>query len=101
MHKGQLLSEIPADYVEWLLSLDHIRNPLRGVVEQELELRAEEAARAIDACPDVQIADELIGAGVRALAKKYHPDIGGTNQQMQDVNATAAWLRAGLRRLAS
>ena len=56
-HKGQLLSEIPADYLEWLLSLDHIRNPLRGVVEQELELRAEEAARAIDACPDVQIAD--------------------------------------------
>ena len=35
--------------------------------------------------PEKTMAEELIVAGYKALAKKYHPDIGGSNEQFQEL----------------
>lgn len=48
-------------------------------------------------CPDAAMAEELIQHGYRAVAKKYHPDHGGSNRQMQRVNAVVEWLRKIIR----
>jgi len=43
---------------------------------------------------DLKIVDELITAGLRALARKAHPDIaGGDADRMSSINAAGRWLR--------
>jgi hypothetical protein len=46
-----------------------------------------------------EITRELAAAGVRTLAKKYHPDCGGDNSRMAAVNQAAEWLRSQARGL--
>jgi hypothetical protein len=104
-YAGQALRRIPADYLSWLLSLGHLRNPLRAAVQAELERRAareaEHAARARDVCPDAEIARQLIDRGLRVMARENHPDLGGDHATMVAINATAEWLRAKLRELSA
>jgi hypothetical protein len=38
-------------------------------------------------------ATEIVTVGLRALAKKYHPDRGGTSAEMREVLAAVEWLR--------
>jgi hypothetical protein len=40
----------------------------------------------------------LVNAGFRELAKKAHPDVGGTTERMHEINAANEWL---LQRLAA
>jgi hypothetical protein len=49
----------------------------------------------------VGIAEELIGAGVKQLARRYHPDAGGTHEQMIAVQVAADALRHAARSLAA
>ena len=51
------------------------------------ELRAELAQRrnTRDGIPGNKLAKELFKAGFRAVSKKYHPDHGGTSEQMREV----------------
>ena len=44
-------------------------------------------------CPDPSLASTIVAAGLRTLAKKTHPDVGGDTSEMQRLNATADWLR--------
>jgi len=44
---------------------------------------------------------EIVAAGYRALAMKLHPDHGGSNADMQYLNAAVERLRAELARLSS
>lgn len=44
--------------------------------------------------PDAATARQIIDAGVRALALKLHPDVGGSHEGMGELNACAALLRA-------
>lgn len=37
---------------------------------------------------------EIVDAGYRALAKKCHPDAGGTDEQMRDLNKAVGKLRS-------
>jgi hypothetical protein len=43
--------------------------------------------------PMVEMAEQIISAGLKALAKKHHPDAGGSEAEMQRLNAAAARLR--------
>jgi hypothetical protein len=46
------------------------------------------------------VVDELVGAGLRSLARKYHPDTTGSDgRHMAKLNATADWLRSAARGL--
>jgi hypothetical protein len=43
--------------------------------------------------PRQDLANEVISAGLRALAVKRHLDTGGTNDEMRELNEAVEWLR--------
>lgn len=93
-HKGQPLHLLPDDYLEWLLSIE-LREPLREGVLKEWHTRRNPANA------DPVTARALIDKGYRQLAKKAHPDCGGTTVAMQRLNRTMEWLRRQLELLRS
>jgi hypothetical protein len=97
-HRGVLLTEVPPDYLAWLLGLE-LREPLRSAVAAEAERRQRNAHTppaphtprlARDALP---LAEQIITAGYRSLAQKHHPDRGGETRAMQRLNDAVRWLR--------
>jgi hypothetical protein len=91
-YRGLDLQDLPDEYLEWLFTIE-LREPLRSAVEDEI------AARRKPVGAGHRIADELVTAGYRVMAMRYHPDKGGDTQTMQLVNQAASWLRGQLRGL--
>jgi hypothetical protein len=108
-HRGRAFSDLPSDYLEWLLGLDDLRPPLRRALEAEAERRGFEEERERDNrsaprggnVPALRVVEDVINAGRRALAARHHPDRGGGPMIMRDVNAAADWLLVEARRIAS
>jgi hypothetical protein len=98
-YRGCFISELPLEYLDWLLDQEFIRNPLRSTLEREFEkrLHSQEPNNAID----ISLIDELVSAGLRTLSKKYHPDLGGDHDLMVALNNCAEWLRQQARRIAA
>jgi hypothetical protein len=46
------------------------------------------------------MANEIVSIGVKKLALTKHPDVGGSNEEMQVVNQAAQWLRDQISRFA-
>jgi hypothetical protein len=98
-HRGEPLSALPQQYLEWLSGLPNLRPPLRGAVHAELLRRIvggeppPPSGRPTRA-PRCDLVEELVGAGLRSLARRHHPDVGGDTRRMQEINDTADWLRA-------
>lgn len=82
-YKGDNLCELPEDYIEWLMGWDGLREPLRSALKRELLFREPPPASMLD----------VINAGYKALAMKYHPDVGGSNEQMKLLNSSVESLR--------
>lgn len=102
--KGVRIAELPDDYVVWLLTLD-LRDPLAAAVYIEARRRRLDASdgrtdRARRYRPDVAVVEELVSAGLRALARRHHPDVGGDHETMIRVTHAADWLVAQARSLA-
>lgn len=92
-YRGVDITNAPENYLEWLLGWEPLREPLRHAIEIELERRAN--LRSTPAIKiDTAVVDAIIRAGVRALAKQHHPDIGGDGDQMTKINVVADQLRA-------
>ena len=88
-YRGQDISEVPDDYLEWLertqtCDLDQ----LRAAMEQRGLRTHRPQPRVVYQQPlkPGPLIAEMIHAGYRTLAKKYHPDMGGNTQQMQQLN---------------
>ena len=90
-YKGEPLEDLPGDYLEWLSTLD-LRAKLREAVAVERDRRlyfpAESNSRV-----DTKFVHELVSAGVKVLAKRYHADAGGSHEAMVAGNRAADWLR--------
>lgn len=109
-YRGCPLEDLPDDYLQWLLTIE-LRTPLREAVREEAARRGRHADAGRDrhtgpahtrrAVPDVTTVDELVSAGLRALARKYHPDAGGSHEQMIAVTFAADWLIAQVRGLSA
>jgi len=103
-HRGTPLSEVPLDYLLWIRDRD-LREPLRTRVHLECERRldGERGAAPAPALPldVVDAAARIVSAGLRAEAKRVHPDLGGTNADMLGVNRAAEVLREMLRSAAT
>jgi hypothetical protein len=97
-YRSWLVAELPADYLSWLGGLKDLREPLASAVHQEAK-RRDVISEPQSEHVRVAVAEALIGAGVRSLARKYHPDAGGSHQAMVCVNDAADWLRRQLRSL--
>jgi hypothetical protein len=90
-HRGWLLSELPDDYLDWLLHLDNLRPPLRRALDAEARQREPAHRPAIPILPCVKpdLAAELIEAGRRAVAARHHPDRGGDGEHLAALNDAA------------
>jgi hypothetical protein len=91
-HKGANLSDAPTQYLQWLVNVDWLRDPLRTAIEAELERRESLGRKSIVAI-DTDVASRIISSGVRALSKSAHPDAGGDGELMAKINATADAMR--------
>jgi hypothetical protein len=88
--KGQLLRELPDDYLCWLRTECDLREPLRMRVEREYQRRIQPRSRtrpapmAPVALPPAlqQTAVAIVASGFRALALRRHPDHGGSHEAM-------------------
>jgi Putative quorum-sensing-regulated virulence factor len=87
-HKGLPMSEVPREYLEWYLRENEL---LMKQCRAELERRdtLEEATQSM--------AERIIQAGYRALAKQLHPDLGGDPAQFRELQGTVEELRSVLR----
>lgn len=87
-HRGESISEVPSEYLEWLLEQNKIT--IEGI-EEELERRiSAESAK-------LPIVQQIIQAGYRVLAKQHHPDHGGDIEKMKEVNSAVEYLRRAAR----
>jgi hypothetical protein len=97
-HKGTPIEELEDGYLLWVYDLDNLFPPLRKAIDREYEIRFGPASQAPPPPPEPKISGNLTGqeglllqemlrAGFRALALKYHPDQGGTTEGMRQLNA--------------
>ena len=97
--RGVPLNQIDTDYLRWVVDVAEATRPgLRADVEAELARRRQTHAPPSPfwrkPCPDVAVAHEIVTTGQRTLAKRHHPDVGGSTGLMQRINAVADWLKA-------
>jgi len=96
-HKGAPLEALPTSYLSWLTGLETLHDPLKTSVVEELARRELEARAAPPAMEDVQrAAVNIVKMGYHELAKKSHPDRGGTHAQMVNLNLAYRTLVAKL-----
>src|SRR5262245_22459804 len=94
-HRGRRLDEIPLDYLFWLTTLDDLRPSLRLAIDFELDRRKQPSSVQIGNF-NSPLVKELLLAGYKALAQKYHPDHGGDVIKMQQLNVTMSEIRKQL-----
>ena len=111
-HKGRDLREVPDDYLAWMFDLTDLRPSLAAAVKAEFYRRFPQKApgagarqpndsgratygRSTMVVPSElrPVAEELITAGLKVLARKYHPDAGGNHEAMVRTNEVARLLR--------
>lgn len=83
------LEEVPEDYLIWL-----IENSKQKVRFYEQELARRDMAKEAT----MDMVEKIVRAGYRELSKKLHPDSGGTNAAMQELNATYEKLKRGINK---
>jgi Putative quorum-sensing-regulated virulence factor len=107
-HRGEELEDLPEDYIHWLVTeFDGLRPYLRQRLEEELQKREEEdrarrqqrknqsRASTSNGGPPPHLknwVEEIVRRGYRATSFKAHPDQGGSNEAMKELNEAKAWL---------
>jgi hypothetical protein len=95
-HRGQTLDQIPVSYLRWVLANCHdISLDLRRGIQSVLA-EAEGAPRTDEPGERPPPADwaPILKTWYGALALKYHPDRGGTHEQMIVINEAYDRLRS-------
>ena len=113
-YKGCELSWLPDHYLVWLYKWDNLRSPLKEAVLDEIQRRARSDAddeyglnQATDnVVPAIRIQPGMIGLasivfefGYKAAALKVHPDVGGSQRLMTELNLLAESMRAQFKAL--
>jgi hypothetical protein len=76
-YRGQLVDQIPVEYLEWVQRHIPLREPLRSAVYR---------MTSAPTISDDQISAEKVQTVYHRLARKYHPDLGGNVVAMQAIN---------------
>ena len=82
-YKDWDLADVPDDYVDYM-----VNQKRRDLQLWEEEQRRRELLREAE----LPMVEKVIKAGYRALAQKYHPDHGGDEVAMRQLNAAMAQL---------
>jgi hypothetical protein len=70
------------------ISQEMVEEAARRKVEEELAEK-----RLLVPSGVIQMASDVVESGYRALSKTNHPDVGGNQQRMSELNAAITWLR--------
>lgn len=106
-HKGEPLSEVPDDYLEWCLEkMERLSDYCRHAFEEEMDRRYPPAPPPPKSPPprrhgpvSRETARAIIAAGRRSLAASFHPDRGGSHERMVEINHCADFLELSIERL--
>jgi len=102
-HRGVPIDELESSYLGWLLAnIENLKPYLETAIRAELQSRFG-SSRASDPrppsspgnkpCPNPSLAATVITVGFKTLARRVHPDCGGSTADMQQLNAVADWLK--------
>lgn len=85
-YKGVLLEEIPTSYLvyalkEFELPTD-LKNSLKKIVAKDLDL----TIKVSNPFDGIGITAHEVNLVYKKLAKKYHPDLGGSDDSMLSIN---------------
>jgi hypothetical protein len=83
-YKDWDLSEVPDDYVDYM-----VQQKRRDLQLWEDEQERRELMREAE----LPMLEKVVKAGYHALAQKYHPDHGGDEEAMRQLNAAVAQLQ--------
>jgi hypothetical protein len=100
-HQGRRIADTPTGYLHWVFdNCTDLYPDFREMIRQELARRAGDHAQGASdrATAGTSLTDPVISEFFRLLSLKYHPDRGGTHEQMLVVNE-ARELRELLRQL--
>lgn len=89
-YKGRDIRSVPDDYIDWMIKSS----------EQTLkDYRAEQSRR--EALQDAATTwdQKIIKEGFKSFAMKYHPDHGGSNETMKEINAAYERLKSKADRI--
>lgn len=77
-HRGERLEDVPEEYIAWLI--ERQRSTIE-MYEKELDRRrlVEESS--------MSVVEQIVSAGYKTLAKKLHPDHGGSPDQFRALAA--------------
>lgn len=89
-HAGKELSDVPGDYLQWLI--DSRRKEL---ADFEGELKRRELVEA----GSLSIGEQILVAGYKALSKLRHPDAGGSDAQQRELNAAYEQLKVVMKQV--
>lgn len=88
-YRDQLIEAVPKSYLQWLLAnATNLAPDLRAAMQAVLSPPVPRFPP-----PDAATVTLIVNAGVRALAKEHHPDIGGDLAVMTRINSAAQWLK--------
>jgi hypothetical protein len=91
--RGLPVEDLPDTYLQWLCTLD-LRPPLLYAVQGEAARRGIIPVAPLAGASLRRLAEALIGAGLRSLARTLHPDVpGGSHEGMSAANHVADHLR--------
>ena len=98
--KGYSIEDIPDDYFAWLQTIE-LRDPLRAAICAEAKARQfkDESDNYNGNAPRIAVVDQLVSAGLRSLARKHHPDVGGIHERMVEIISAADWVKSQARLL--
>lgn len=102
-YRGSPIETLPLGYLAWILDeATHVTPELHDAVRAEIadRLDVRPTVRSVRALPDPSVgaaAGDLVQAGFREMARRCHPDHGGTDRDMRDLLAARDWLRTALR----
>lgn len=90
-YRGRDVADLPEDYTIWLLEHVRLRPTLRRAVEARLGLleleRLRDELRAECAQLMGELDNDTIGRWYREMARRFHPDAGGSHEAMKAINA--------------
>jgi len=85
-HKGKSLTDIPIDYLVWLVNECDLKESLRVAVEKELR-RREFAHSPEPTGKTTSLSTDVVHSWYRKLSMEFHPDRrGGNHEGMKAIN---------------
>lgn len=86
-YSGMDLKDVPRDYVEWLREARR-----KDLTEYEAELERRDLVEQAK----TTMLERIVAEGFKSLAKKCHPDMGGTDSEFRELKSAHEQLKVAL-----